>query len=572
MKNILVPLPRSLGAFCQRLNLTSLTKMFSLIAALTLSFWSTVSLAAGLPVFPGAEGFGSDTVAGRGGAIYRITTLAANGPGSLHECVRASGPRVCVFEVSGTIELTEVLGISNPFITIAGQTAPSPGITIKGAGLTIPGHDVLVQHIRIRVGDDPLGPSPGNRDGIAIENGAYNVIVDHVSVSWAVDGNIDLWSAGTRDVTISNSIISEALRYSIHPKGSHSTGVLIGRYVQNVTMIGNLLAHNEARNPLIQEDVGAVIVNNVIYNPSRSGIDVSTHDVGFTNVSAVGNVVIQGPSSQSASTAIKVYNDNMTVYVDDNRCADYVPADPLSCVSLYASPDVIEIDPPIWNDPLTVLPGDVVVAAVLANVGARPINRDSVDVRIIDDVDNRTGAIIDSQDDVGGWPQLAENYRELTWPPDPNGDDDNDGYTNLEEWLHQIAAQVEGQAPTQDPTFPPDPETDPAPDPDTDPDPATDPEPGSDPADTVAPVVSLEAELNLRGIVTSVVTAIDNRELSHAEIYINDRLAGIVFGDSPYKHSWEPRNKNRRSHKVEVIVFDRAGNYGIDRVKLRVSK
>jgi hypothetical protein len=108
-----------------------------------------------LPVFPGAIGFGSTTVAGRGGQVLKVINLNPSGPGSLHAAVSASGPRVVVFEVSGTIRITSDMVIQNPYITIAGQTAPSPGILIRGAALTIATHDVLVQHIRVRAGDDP---------------------------------------------------------------------------------------------------------------------------------------------------------------------------------------------------------------------------------------------------------------------------------------------------------------------------------------------------------------------------------------------------------------------------------
>src|SRR6187399_3587033 len=121
-----------------------------------------------LPVIPGAAGYGMDTKAGRGGAVYRVTTLGASGAGSLKACIDATGPRTCVFEVSGVIRLTSDLIIRNDQIRIAGQTAPSPGIMLRGAALLINASDVLVQHIRIRTGDDPVGPNPDNRDSLKI--------------------------------------------------------------------------------------------------------------------------------------------------------------------------------------------------------------------------------------------------------------------------------------------------------------------------------------------------------------------------------------------------------------------
>src|SRR3569832_2099856 len=122
-----------------------------------------------LPVIPGGAGLGMDTPAGRGGKVYKVTNLNASGTGSLKACTDATGARVCVFEVGGYIRLTEDLLIRNGPITIAGQTAPSPGITIRGAALKIQGSNVLVQHIRVRAGDDPTGPAPDNRDAMKLQ-------------------------------------------------------------------------------------------------------------------------------------------------------------------------------------------------------------------------------------------------------------------------------------------------------------------------------------------------------------------------------------------------------------------
>ena len=113
-----------------------------------------------LPVIPGAAGFGIDTPAGRGGPVYRVTNLLESGAGSLKACIDATGPRTCVFEVSGVIRLTEDMTIRNGKLTIAGQTAPSPGIMIRGGALKVHASDILIQHLRFRIGDDPVGPDP----------------------------------------------------------------------------------------------------------------------------------------------------------------------------------------------------------------------------------------------------------------------------------------------------------------------------------------------------------------------------------------------------------------------------
>src|SRR5687768_8585106 len=98
-------------------------------------------LSEALPVFPGAEAFGTDTPAGRGGEIVLVQNLDADGPGSLQDALDREGPRTILFEVAGVVELVEPIRVDRPFVTIAGQTAPSPGITLSGAGLLVTTHD-----------------------------------------------------------------------------------------------------------------------------------------------------------------------------------------------------------------------------------------------------------------------------------------------------------------------------------------------------------------------------------------------------------------------------------------------
>jgi hypothetical protein len=403
------------------------------------------SVTEALPVFPGAKGFGVDTPAGRGGTVYKVTNLNDSGIGSLRAAIDASEPRVVIFEVSGTIILADDLQIRNPYITISGQTAPSPGVTLRGAGLSIRTHDVLIQHIRIRVGDGLIGPDPDNRDGIQIQSrNSYNIVVDHVSVSWSIDENISVYNANTHDVTISNCIASEALHDSIHPKNLHSMGILIS-HAQGVSIINNLIAHNNARNPQLGngDNTSMAVVNNVIYNWG----DIATRiDDSGTNkyASVVGNVYIRGMNSNIDDPIIVECGPNQSVYVDDNKEDGIVPNNAWDLVTVkgVCNPEVPSA--PVWPTGLVAEPVNQVNSNVLTNVGARPADRDAVDIRIINDVINGTGSIIDSQDEVGGWPNLAENYRTLILPNNPNDDDNGNGYTNLEEWLHTYAADVEG--------------------------------------------------------------------------------------------------------------------------------
>ena len=227
-----------------------------------------------IPAFPGAEGFGSFTPGGRGGKIIEVTNLNPTGKGSFRSACEASGPRIIIFRTGGTISLIKNIRIKNPYVTIAGQTAPGDGICIKGAAIIIETHDVILRGLRIRIGDDISGPNPENRDGIGIENKnnpPYNIIIDHCSISWAVDENVSVWYA-THDITFQWCIISEALNKSIHPKGSHSMGMLFGapegsvNRPKNISIHHNLFAHNQDRNPKIAGANFCEIINNVIYN------------------------------------------------------------------------------------------------------------------------------------------------------------------------------------------------------------------------------------------------------------------------------------------------------------------
>lgn len=406
----------------------------------------------GLPAFPGAVGFGSSTPAGRGGAVLRVTNLNDNGAGSLRAALSASGPRTVIFEVSGTIVLASDLSVSQPYLTVAGQTAPSPGITLRGAGLIITGHDVLVQHVRIRVGDDPGGPDPGVRDGFRMYQSAYNVVLDHVSISWGVDENGGTSTVGSRhDLTITNSIISEGLNRAGHPETEHSKGVLIGQGTMNMWLSGNLFAHNVDRNPYIKGNTAVAFVNNVVYNHGkRYAVQAAEGEYGALRASVVGNVFIPGVNTEGGGSLPIQAHSTMTaaskLYVADNaRGSAPAPSDPWSLAENEAGSGIIASSPPIWIAGFLPQPSAVVQAAVLANAGARPGDRDAVDARIVSEVLTRTGSIIDSPSERGGWPTLATNVRALTLPANPNGDDDGDGYTNVEEWLHQMAALVEGR-------------------------------------------------------------------------------------------------------------------------------
>jgi len=418
-------------------------------------------------VFPQATGYGAETVAGRGGTVYRVTNLNDSGAGSLRACVEAKGPRVCVFEVSGTIKMKTDLGISNPYITIAGQTAPSPGIMLRGGALRISASEVLVQHLRVRAGDDPEGHPPSNRDSLKIESPAdkpiKNIVVDHCSFSWAIDEVASVWN-GYDNVTLSNNIFSEGLQYSLLPTTA-GYGLILGPYDGKVAVIGNLFAHNKERNPLSRA-THAVIVNNVVYNRANMDVDLQSEKGLTTHTAVIGNVFLRGPDYARSNKPVLVrtsgnlaLTSQSKVYVADNFFQDRSGDDEWSVVSASSGslPGTLKSAlPPTWPAGLTRLStqSDAVLSTVLKFAGARPADRDPVDKRVVQSVRDRTGQIINCvsadgsercKKNAGGWPKLAENRRTLQLPANHSAVTAS-GYTNLELWLHKLAAEVEGRS------------------------------------------------------------------------------------------------------------------------------
>lgn len=390
---------------------------------------------AGLPVFPGAQGFGVDTPAGRGGVILRVTNLNDHGEGSLRNAIAHRGRRIIVFEVAGVILLSSDLVVAHPFITIAGQTAPEPGITLRGAGMRILTHDVLVRHIRIRVGDAPGGPSPSNRDALQIlGKNAHHVVIDHVSASWAIDENVSLW-AGAHDITLSYCLISFALNHSLHPKGPHSTGLLVGDGSRRIALVRNVLAHNASRNPRIKGGSSVVVVNNLICN-GRGFMSVGSSS-GVSRVTALGNVFIAGVDTDDDNDPVRV-EDNATrgsgVYLRDNWYQGRIYA-PHGRRWLGAAP--------VWAPDVIVWPHFRVAELLSRNAGARPVGRDVVDRAALTPLCGKNSHIIDDPEEIGILPMVPESRRPFVAPDRPHHDDDGDGYSRLEELLHRMACQVE---------------------------------------------------------------------------------------------------------------------------------
>ncbi len=403
----------------------------------------------GLPVFPGAEGFGSLTAAGRGGRILRVTNLDDSGPGSLRAALGSRGPRTVIFEVGGVIRLRDNIEVAEPFLTVAGQTAPTPGITLAGDTLRIKTHDVLLQHVRVRVGDGRANSEPEYRDGLGAATNrrgsfdTFNVFFDHCSVSWAIDENVSIWFDNVYDVTMSRGIIAEGLDDSLHPQGDHSMGMLAGKHSRRIAVVRNLFAHNGARNPRFSADSSGLVVNNLIYNVRHRAVDMGG-DEGPSWLTAIGNVYLPGRDSRSDIKTVVVTNaDPATrLYVADNT-GPYQTRDPWSVVDNRPGKNIRSETPPVELWPLTIVSARKAKRQVLRTSGARPADRDRVDRRIVANVRLGQGGMIDSPAEVGGLGEVRPTRRPLQLPARPADDDDGDGYTNLEELLHCMAAKVE---------------------------------------------------------------------------------------------------------------------------------
>ncbi len=382
--------------------------------------------------FPGAQGWAAHATGGRGGRIIRVTTLAADGPGSFVAAVEAKGPRIVVFEVGGVIDLgVKTIRIRENDLTIAGQTAPSPGITFIRGGFDISASNVIVQHIRVRPGDAGQPKMSGNDFDAISTVGAHDVIIDHCSLTWATDENLsasgtrfagdtpEQWRKGTSHrITFSNNLIAEGLAHANHIKGEHSKGSLIHDNARDILIVGNLYAQNYERNPFFKGGTQGWVVNNLIYNPGQRAVmynliaaEWDGHPYQDGRMAVVGNVMRAGPDTPQQSAFFMFGGSgNLDLYLHDNIAVDRI-GNPLPQMGRYTTaavrPRMLKEPPPLPFG-VKILPATEVQDAVIANVGARPWDRDDIDRRILENTIEGRGHIIDSQDEVRGYPKYAE--------------------------------------------------------------------------------------------------------------------------------------------------------------------
>nr|WP_245842583.1 pectate lyase [Pontibacter ummariensis] len=385
--------------------------------------------------FPGAEGFGKMTTGGRGGKVYIVSNLNDSGAGSLREAINAYGARTIVFAVSGTIDLKSSLTIRNGDLTIAGQSAPGEGICLRNYPVTLAADNVIVRYIRFRMGD-----TKGVEGDAFSGKGQKGIMIDHCSISWATDEVASFYD--NENFTLQWSIISESLNESVHTKGAHGYGGIWGG--MGASFHHNLLAHHNSRNPRFNgsryhgQPTKEIVDfrNNVIYNWSGN----SSYGGEEGNQNMVNNYYKAGPatSSSKSSRIINPSSPYGKFYVTGNYVAGNatVSADNWNGGVQGATASEVKAEQAFAA---TAIPEQSATAAyeeVLNKAGAS-LQRDAVDARIVADVRAGTGAygknsngIIDSQEEVGGWPELLSEAAPV--------DADKDGMADAWENQHGL--------------------------------------------------------------------------------------------------------------------------------------
>lgn len=397
----------------------SLMKHSSVLLALS---WAVISHAAPEAGSPWETPPGwTTTRGGAEGKVMRVTTLTASGAGSLAEAIAAKGPRVIEFTVAGVIDLGgRSLKISNAQVTIAGETAPSPGITIINGGLGVSTHDVIIRHIRIRPGAGKRARKSGwEVDGLAT-NASHDVIVDHCSITWSTDENLsasgprfdgetpDDWRKNTSHrITFHQCLVGEALHDSTHAKGPHSKGSLIHDNTSDIAIIGNLYISNDDRNPLFKGGARGVVVNNLIQNPGKRVMQFALNPGEWKGkewqqgqMVIIGNVARRGPSTPTSTTFLDAQGPG-EFHLHDNMYSD-VSGAALPVMPKKPGKELHFVEePPLWPAGLKARPASETAAWVLENVGARPWDRDAIDRRLIEEARTGGGKIIHHESETG---------------------------------------------------------------------------------------------------------------------------------------------------------------------------
>ena len=408
---------------------------------------------AALVAFPGAEGAGANAVGGRFGTVYHVTNLNDSSAGSLRDAVSQPN-RTIVFDVGGVITLNSKLNISQANLTLAGQTAPGPGIILRGKSTYISGNDTVVRYLRSRVGKPAGSVTNDEEDGISV-TGGNKVIVDHSSAAWSNDEVMSLTNSAN-NVTLQYNYITEALNHDGHSYGSLIRPQITASY----SLHHNLYAHNWSRNPrpgtYNGQTVNLDFRNNVIYNwGDQAGYSGNVSPGEFVNMNYVGNYLVAGPDTGSTRTtrAFDGASTNTVIYQSDNRIdsdRDAALDGTNTGWGMFVGSYTQQATPFPAAAVATDSP-DLAYQKILASAGAFPWARDTVDARITGDVltqntvDRVPGSsatqIILDETNVGGYPAVTSVARPAGW------DSDNDGMPNWWETARGLNPSVAG--PTQ---------------------------------------------------------------------------------------------------------------------------
>lgn len=464
-----------------------------------------------IAAFPGAEGAAKYVTGGAGGSVYVVTSLADDGSeGTLRWAVDKKGKRTIVFAVAGVIDLKTDLKISNGDLTIAGQTAPGDGICLKRGSVVVSSDNVIIRYIRFRLGDEMRTTDSNNqKDADAIwGRNLKNIIIDHCSMSWSTDECASFY--GNTNFTLQWCIIAESLYASKHPKGNHGYAGIWGG--SPATFHHNLLAHHSSRTPRLcgsrytgkPEEEKVDLRNNVFYNwgPTNGGyageggyynfvnnyykpgkstntkkdiinriFSPNGDDGSEANAKGVwGHFYLNGNVFDSNPTEVdSKYQDLITSVNNDNWVG--LQPKPSDDVPLPAGgEEALKLSAEVTFDTYDVKAytqsAQDAYVSVLKYAGAS-LKRDAVDIRIVSEVENGTpsskggnNGIIDSQEQVGGWPAYSgtapvdtdkdgmpddwENAKGL------NPQDASDGskynlspdYTNLEVYMNELVSET----------------------------------------------------------------------------------------------------------------------------------
>ena len=373
------------------------------------------------------------TQGGNGGRIIRVTSLEKDGPGTLAAALAEKGPRTIVFEVGGAIDLARSsLTIDEPYVTIAGQTAPSPGITILRGGIDVKTHDVKLQHLRVITGADGQAKRSGWEADAFSTAAAARVVVENCTFMWAIDENmsasgprftgdtVEEWRAGTsHNIVFRLNLAAEGLADSSHPKGEHSKGSLIHDNATGIVFDRNIWAHNVERSPLVKGGAQVLMVNNLIYNPGYRAVHYNLMDLEWAGhapvtgeITAVGNVMRGGNDTDEGLPFLMLGGvGDLAWHGKDNRAVDR-HGNPLPMFGRYGetAARLIESETPLASlDGYDIMPSGEVETTLLATAGARPWDRGSEEIRVLFFIAEGRGDIIDDESEVGGYPSISNS-------------------------------------------------------------------------------------------------------------------------------------------------------------------